>query len=109
MKNLWRVIVIFTATVLFSCGRSDSRREYLRLRLVDDPATLDPAYIVDVPAGTLAARLFTGLVGFDHDGTIVPAAAEEWSVSKDGLTYRFRLRPGMKFHNGREVEAADFV
>ena len=109
MKSNLFLRLALLAAILSACARSDPRQEYLRLRLVDDPATLDPAYIVDVTGGTLAARLFNGLVRFDHDGKIAPAAAEEWTVSEDALIYRFRLRPGLRFHNGREVKARDFV
>jgi len=51
-----------------------------------------------------------GLIKFDLPTLkIVAAVAESWEVSQDLLTYTFHLRKGAKFHNGREVTAADFI
>ncbi len=107
MKTVLGVILL--AAVVLGCGRADTPAGYLRMRLADNPTTLDPAYIVDVPGGALAARIFNGLVRFDIDGRIVPDAAEDWTVSADGRIYTFFLRSGVKFHNGREATADDFV
>ncbi|HUV43313.1 MAG TPA: peptide ABC transporter substrate-binding protein [Dehalococcoidales bacterium] len=54
-------------------------------------------------------QLFSGLVRLDADLELVPDIARDWQVSKDGRTYTFRLRRGVKFHDGREVKAEDFV
>lgn len=100
------LILIFT----FGCGtQTKEYKDFLRLRLNDDPTTLDPAFIVDVPGGALAAKIYNGLVRFDIDGRIVPDLASDWKISPDGKVYRFQLRKGVKFANGREVEAEDFV
>jgi oligopeptide transport system substrate-binding protein len=53
-------------------------------------------------------QIFSGLVRLDQDLNIVPDIAESWEKSSDGKTYTFHLRHGVKFHNGREVKAADF-
>ena len=53
-------------------------------------------------------QIFSGLVRLDHELNIVPDIAESWEESPDGKTYTFHLRQGVKFHNGREVKAADF-
>jgi peptide/nickel transport system substrate-binding protein/oligopeptide transport system substrate-binding protein len=54
-------------------------------------------------------NLFDGLVEFDKDLNVVPAIARVWKISRDHRTYTFFLRKGVKFHNGREVTAGDFV
>ena len=77
--------------------------------LSSEPATLDPAFITDIYSVTIANNLFDGLVEFDKDLNIVPAIAEVWKISRDRRTYTFQLRQGVKFHNGREVTAEDFV
>jgi oligopeptide transport system substrate-binding protein len=53
-------------------------------------------------------QIFSGLVRLDHELNIVPDIAESWEKSPDSKTYTFYLRQGVKFHSGREVEAADF-
>jgi peptide/nickel transport system substrate-binding protein len=102
-----RVFILLSALLLFSCA-SHENNSYLHLRLTDDPTTLDPAYIVDVPGGQVAAKIFDGLVSYDDKAHIIPGLASSWSVSPDGLTYTFHIRPDVKFYSGREVTSADF-
>jgi len=79
------------------------------LRLWDTgPITLDPAISADTSSHTYVMQIFSGLVRLDHELNIVPDIAESWEKSPDGKIYTFYLRQGVKFHSGREVEAADF-
>jgi peptide/nickel transport system substrate-binding protein/oligopeptide transport system substrate-binding protein len=80
-----------------------------RRPLGNDPATLDPARIGDVYSRSVAQQIFDGLVQFDQTLTIAPALAQFWKASRDGLTWTFTLRKGVKFHHGREVTAEDVV
>lgn len=57
----------------------------------------------------LVSLLFNGLTQLDEQGNVVSDLAEEWTVSADGLTYDFRLRPGLVWHDGAAVTAADVV
>jgi peptide/nickel transport system substrate-binding protein/oligopeptide transport system substrate-binding protein len=52
-------------------------------------------------------QLFDGLVQFDQTLMVSPALADFWTASRDGLTWTFTLRKGVRFHNGREVTADD--
>jgi len=74
-----------------------------------NPKTLDPALAIDMYAVTIIQQIFDGLVQFDKDLNMIPAIANSWRISQDGLTYTFYLKEGVKFHNGREVTADDFV
>ncbi len=80
-----------------------------RRPLGNDPATLDPARIADVYSRSVSQQLFDGLVQFDHTLTVVPALAQFWKASRDGLLWTFTLRRGIKFHHGREVTADDVI
>jgi ABC-type transport system substrate-binding protein len=80
-----------------------------RRPLGNDPATLDPARISDIYGLSVSQQIFDGLVEFDPTLTIVPALAQYWKASRDGLTWTFTLRRGVKFHDGREVTADDVV
>ena len=51
------------------------------------------------------AALYTGLTDIDQKGNIVPGIAESWEPNKDLTSWVFRLRKGVLFHNGREVDA----
>jgi peptide/nickel transport system substrate-binding protein/oligopeptide transport system substrate-binding protein len=79
----------------------------LYLRLNADVTTLDPAYIVDVSGGEVAAKIFNGLVRFDSNMKICPDLAERYEVSEDGLKYTFYLRRGVRFSTGREMKSQD--
>jgi peptide/nickel transport system substrate-binding protein/oligopeptide transport system substrate-binding protein len=80
-----------------------------RKALTHDPATLDPAFVIDIYSRTVVRQIFNGLVQFDAHLKPIPAIAEFWETSRDGLTWTFTLRQGVKFHHGREVTAQDFV
>src|SRR5947208_746309 len=80
-----------------------------RRPLGSDPATLDPGRIRDIFGLSVAQQLFDGLVQFDQTLTITPALAQFWMASRDGLTWTFTLRKGVRFHHGREVTAEDVV
>ena len=51
--------------------------------------------------------MYNQLVRFEPDMTPVPELAESWEISKDGLTWTFKLRQGVKFHDGQELTSAD--
>lgn len=77
--------------------------------LLNNPPTLDPAFVKDIYTRPVATQLFDGLVQFDALLNPIPAIAEFWEASRDGRTWTFYLRHSVKFHNGREVTANDFV
>lgn len=72
-----------------------------------DPRSLDPALSTDVPTGEMAALVYDGLTQFDADGRLLPALADRWTAERDGRRYVFHLRPGVRFHDGRALSAAD--
>ncbi|HKY33878.1 MAG TPA: ABC transporter substrate-binding protein [Candidatus Polarisedimenticolia bacterium] len=104
--------VLLPAAILGGCRRAEALRELptLRLRLAQDPATLDPAAAVDQHSLAVVSQIHAGLVEIDPEGQAVrPALAERWEVSPDGLRYVFHLRPDAVFHDGSPVTAGDVV
>jgi len=73
------------------------------------PSTLDPALASDAYSSIVIAQIFSPLVGLTSDLEPIPQIAQSWTISRDGLVYIFHIHPGVRFHNGREVEAKDFV
>ncbi len=69
---------------------------------------LDPAMVQDGDTIDVIQQVFEGLVQWGEDSKVHPNLAEKWEVSKDGTVYTFHIKPGVKFSNGREVEAQDF-
>jgi oligopeptide transport system substrate-binding protein len=80
-----------------------------RRMLGDNPATLDPASLTDVYGRAVVSQIFDGLVQFDAQLKPLPALAEFWEASRDGRTWTFTLRRGVRFHHGREVTADDVI
>ena len=74
----------------------------------DDIATLDSAIGYDWQNPSMMQLIADGLMGYKMGTTeLVPDLAESVTISEDGLTYAFKLREGVKFHNGRELTSAD--
>jgi peptide/nickel transport system substrate-binding protein len=79
----------------------------LRVALTAGAPSLDPHSGTFLAIREIGMHIFENLLTFDSKFQVVPQLAEKWEVSKDGLTYTFTLRKGVKFHNGREMTAAD--
>jgi len=75
-----------------------------------EPQDLDPQIVTVLTDQNIMMALFEGLTVLDEKTTQpVPAAAERWEMSADGLTWTFHLRPGLKWSNGEALTAADFL
>jgi peptide/nickel transport system substrate-binding protein/oligopeptide transport system substrate-binding protein len=122
--GVWRWRIVLVAAILGISGVSsgsaageeapsrigtDHPGGVYRRPLTGNPVTLDPARINDIYSRTIANQIFDGLVQYDGVLAIRPAIAETWTASRDGLVWTFILKKGVKFHNGREVTAEDFV
>ena len=69
--------------------------------------TFDPIYTTAAALGFMAKAVHQKLVSYGEGAELRPELAERWEILDQGLHYRFHLRRGVKFHNGREVEASD--
>jgi peptide/nickel transport system substrate-binding protein len=70
--------------------------------------TLDPHFAYDTLSTAACRLLYDGLLDYDYEGNMIPSLARELpAVSDDGRVFRFVLRDGIKFHNGREITAHD--
>ena len=67
--------------------------------------TLDPYQATDLLSRTVAKSFYEGLYSFDKNLKPVPQLAESYEVSEDGLVYTFKLRDGVKFHDGTDFTA----
>lgn len=74
------------------------------------PGSFDPSKGLDVETFRLSRQVFNNLVGVDpNTGAPMAELAESWTRSEDGLTYRFAIRQGVKFHSGNPVTADSIV
>jgi oligopeptide transport system substrate-binding protein len=74
-----------------------------------DPDSLDPQKARGFEAQSVLRDLCEGLTTLDKEAHVAPGVARSWSVSRDGRTYTFTLRPEAHWSNGEPVVAADFV
>lgn len=74
-----------------------------------EPSTLDAHRCQEVACGNVLRDLYEGLVTEDAQGRLVPGIAERWTVSADGRTWTFALRPGLRWSNGEALDAAQVV
>ncbi|TCO70095.1 ABC transporter substrate-binding protein [Rhodovulum euryhalinum] len=74
----------------------------------DDVSTLDPAIGYDWQNWSMIKSLFDGLMDYEPGTTVLKKdLAEDYTISEDGTVFTFKLREGVKFHNGREMTAED--
>jgi oligopeptide transport system substrate-binding protein len=76
---------------------------------ISDLPTLDPALASDAASISVASLVYGGLVRFDQHLRVQPDGASHWTISRDGKTYTFFLRPNLRFADGSKVTANDFV
>lgn len=80
----------------------------LRYSAGAEPQTLDPRKSTGLPEANIEAQIFEGLIALGPKDQAMPAVAEAWEVSADGLQYQFHLRKDARWSNGEPVTAMDF-
>ena len=81
----------------------------LSVQIGPDPETIDPALNSAVDGGNMLLHSFECLLIVNEDGQLAPGQAESWETSEDGLTWTFHLRDGLKWSDGSDLNANDFV
>jgi len=84
------------------------KEKIIRLSVSGTPK-LDPATAMDSSSLITMVNVYDSLVYPKSDGTVAPSIAESWVVSDDNLTYTFKLKQGVKFHDGSDLKASDVV
>ena len=109
--------VLSAAFLLTACGqsekKSDAPKTFSYVYAID-PSSLDYSVTSKSSTSDVIANVVDGLLENDKYGNLIPSLAEDWSVSKDGLTYTYKLRKGVKWYTSEgeeyaEVKAQDFV
>lgn len=110
-------VTLSTAILLTACGKSeknaDAPKTFSYVYAVD-PSSLDYSLTSKSSTSDVIGNVVDGLLENDKYGNLIPSLAEDWSVSKDGLTYTYKLRKGVKWYTSEgeeyaEVKAQDFV
>ena len=100
------------AMALSGCGGSKSASKNGKILTVEegpDVETIDPALNQSADGANYITMISDNLLRIDKDGKIAPSMAEKYEVSDDGLTWTFHLRDGLKWSDGSDFTANDFV
>jgi len=103
------VLGAFGATLASPAARAAAAGATIRVATTVPAAAIDPVTVAD--GGGLLMLQQTGefLANSGHDLRLRPVLAESWKPNQDGSVWTFKLRPGVKFHNGKTLTADDVV
>ena len=109
--------VLSAALLLTACGQGEKKADAPKTFsyvYAMDPSSLDYSVTSKSSTSDVIANVVDGLLENDKYGNLIPSLSEDWSVSKDGLTYTYKLRKGVKWYTSEgeeyaEVKAKDFV
>lgn len=119
-KSKWLAtlgVAALSVSILAACGNSSSKSSESKIYSYvysSDPSTLDYISTSKATTNDITTNAVDGLLENDQYGNLIPSLAKDWKVSKDGLTYTYTLRDGIKWYtsDGEEyadVTAEDFV
>ena len=120
MKKMLALVLAVTmvASSLVACGSKDTadttttdaaEGKQLVVQVGPDPETIDPALNSASDGGCMILHAFEGLLTYDQNEQLQPGCAELPEISEDGLTWTFKLYEGLKWSDGTDLTAHDFV
>ncbi|WP_319413656.1 ABC transporter substrate-binding protein [uncultured Cohaesibacter sp.] len=104
LRNTAAVMAIAVASMGFAAGSSMAAGK-LSVSVALDPGSWDPIDTFLVAWGAVGSNIFDGLTERDTNAKLHPGLATSWEVLDDGVRIRFKLREGVKFHNGEVFNA----
>lgn len=116
MKRLVTLAALVAAVALIGCqkgnfsertNQTQSAGNVLRYAIPTNPTSLDCAVVQDGDTLDILQNVYEGLVGWDENNNVVGLLAESWELKEGGKVYEFKLRPNVKFHNGKPLTAED--
>ena len=109
--TLGSLCAVAAAAAPWAAQASTPRDTLVMASAFDDIISLDPAEAFELSAGELMGNGYERLLRYDVNdpSKLVPDLAREWSLSADGRTYSFTLKPGLRFASGNALTAEDVV
>ncbi len=103
------IVVSVLAAALCGCagGKTAKDSSEITIGIPQDLDSLDPHYMTAAGTKEVLFNVFEGLVKPDQAGDLVPAVAEDMTISEDAARYDFTIREGIRFHDGSSVKASD--
>jgi peptide/nickel transport system substrate-binding protein len=109
-SRVWLAGAALSAMLLAGPALADTPADTLvQAWAIDDMISLDPAEAFELSTGEITGNTYDMLVRLDANDTtkVIGGIAESWTVSDDGLTYTFKLKPDLKFASGNPITAED--
>lgn len=113
MRHFARGAALFCAFIILVSGIAAAQQAQpqrggtIVIALGADPETLNPGITTGYAVGAITANVFSGLIRLGPRGEVLPQLATSWDVAANGMTYTFRLRSGVRWHDGRAFSAQD--
>jgi len=105
------VLILMMLGTVAGCAKTGTQTgtapDILKVAYLADPQGLDPQRTAAVATFNITGNIFEGLLAVTPDWEITPRLAESYTISPDGMEITFKLKKGVKFHNGREMTAQD--
>ena len=109
-KFLCLMLCVMMAVAGFAAAHAEAPAQELIYALANEPDGIDPGVTNNSFASPILNNVFEGLVDYStEDGALIPGEAESREISEDGLTYTFTLREGLKWSDGSDHTAQDYV
>ena len=109
-------LVLLSLLLVVGCGKGNfsqqanaGKANVFRYPITASPTTLDPALVQDGDTIDLLQQVFEGLTTWGENNEVTPNLAERWELGPDKRTYTFYIKKGVKFHNGRDMTAEEWV
>ena len=100
--------LLVAALCVAGAAQAQTPKTRVTLAMVLEPTGLDPTIAPAAAIGEIVHyNVLEGLTKINADGAVTPLLAESWSMDPDGKSYTFKLRRGVKFHDGEAFDAAD--
>src|SRR5271168_3242373 len=111
MSNLPRILRLAALAMCLAVGPAWAQSATTTLRFIPqaDLRSIDPIWTTAYVTRNFGYLVFDTLFALDKDFKPQPQMVDKWTVSDDKLTYGFTLRPGLKWHDGTPVRAADCI
>ncbi len=103
------VLAMIASLCMMQVTAFAEEKKVVKYSISDDPQQMDPTLNTYSRSSIVLQNLFQGLYKLGADGvTFVPACAESYTVSEDGMSYTFKLKSGLKWSDGSDLTAKDF-
>jgi len=109
MSRLRRLLLPLLAALGLAAGPPASAETVLRAVMHSDLKIIDPVWTTALISAHHGYLVYDTLFSLDEKLTVRPQMVDKWEVSPDKLTYTFRLRDGLEWHDGTPVTGADCV